>query len=262
MNLLQRFRTPYMAGFLSIIILAISCSQFDEINDNSEIDNLSGRDIFQGVYFATGTVAELMPSISNSYSYYAVNEQPNYEFESFSGNMNIILDKIAEKHPNYYQNFKSAIQSRDHLTIRQELAKGSEILFETSVETFLDQNEQNILNNIAENIDIKPYLNSDGSIDRKALESDIMKDLNILENSRGTCIFAGIVFVAAAYVLVVHAAGAMTYVAAAWVAYAYAAVAEGTVVTSDEGSGGDGGCEKICPIEQQFALMVDDLTKL
>jgi SdpC family antimicrobial peptide len=198
-------------------------------SSNSKFDDYTGEELFEGVFFAQGKVAEEIPSIRNSASYFQVREiSSNLEKNSTGVGLEEIMNKVNENNPNYYSELEASVSSGDHLLISEKLQEGAEHMHSAVVELYLTNSDETELNEILASIDLDKHKNVDGSVNYISLEAELMEqvgfngDENV--NEKAITLVAGIVLVAAAYVLVVHAAGVMTYVGFAWVAYNYAAV--------------------------------------
>ncbi len=201
---------------LSLISLTHSCS--DDENISTFKNNYTGKELFKGILFARGVVAENLSSIKNSYSYYASNKIENEE------KINEILNYIEINNPNYFESFKNKLSTKNPLLIRESLENASKIMYESSIDLLLQSEDINIKKMFSE-LDLKSDI-INGQIDynslyRKISSSRAMDNINPESEA---CAVAGVVLAVAAYVVVVHAAAAMTYVGVAWVAEYYAAV--------------------------------------
>lgn len=219
---------------MAFLILLTSCTDENTFDDRTETVNFNGKELFKGIFFATGTVAETVPSISNSFSYFELNKISDEQKSDYNSKMNKILVEIEKENPNYFKDFKSIIQTKNQLEIENALREGSRVLFESAINLYLTKEQKNEIDGIVANIDIEDFRNVDGSINYENLKAELEKNNEFQLNEQGMCWFAGVVFVAAAYVLVVHAAAAMTYVAVAWVGEYYAAIDQEKTVTRDD----------------------------
>ncbi|MGC6479432.1 MAG: hypothetical protein ACON42_03535 [Flavobacteriaceae bacterium] len=224
--------------FMTFLVLFVSCEQYDIVDEQLSLE-LYGEEYFKGIFFATGKVAEKVPSISNSFSFYELQKLNEDDSMEYHRKMEDIINEISKNDPDYFDEFLTSLKSRNHLTIQDALVKGSDILFKSAINLYFDKNQEKQLGEMVSKIDIDNYLTEDGSINYEELRTDIEKQSSFLVESEGKCWFAGIVFVAAAYVLVAHAAAAMTYVAIAWVGEYYAAIDRERTFNRG-GGGGDG----------------------
>ncbi|WP_291152582.1 hypothetical protein [Flavobacterium sp. UBA7680] len=251
----------FVAG---ILILFISCEENDHYTENSteSLKSYTGKELFKGILFAEGDVADLLQNIKQSYSYYEIN-QIDVDHKNDSDNkINYLLNSIENKNSHYFDEFKQSITSKDHIRIRQALANGSELVYNTALDLYLSKNEKNDLKNLLSKIDISTYTNENGMIDKEKLKKAITQSnsFSLNQAGKGTCWFAGVVVVAAAYVVVVHAAAAMTYVAVAWVAEAYAAVDQAKTITRSKAAPRtDLMDEPVGPYEIEEELLIDEI---
>ncbi len=218
---------------MASLILLTSCTDENTFDNRNETVNFNGKELFKGIFFATGTLAEKVPSISNSYSYFELNKISDEQKNDYHLKMNEILVEIEKENPNYFKNFKSIIQTKNQLKIKNALREGSRVLFESAINLYLTKEQKHKIDDIIANINIEDFRSVDGSINYENLKAELGKNNEFQLNEQGMCWFAGVVFVAAAYVLVAHAAAAMTYVAVAWVGEYYAAVDQEKTITRD-----------------------------
>lgn len=218
-----------------ILIIFTSCEENDYSKNETKtsLKNYSGRELFEGILLAKGNVANLLQPIRQSYSYYEINNIDDNYKKDFDNKANDILNFIESGNPYYFDNFKKSITSKNHIEIRETLTNSSQLIYNSALDLFLSKTEKVDLKNLLSQIDINTYTNENGIIDKEKLKKAITNSnsFSLNKTGKGSCWFAGVVLVAAAYVLVVHAAAAMTYVAVAWVAEAYAAVDKARTIT-------------------------------
>ncbi|MEZ0184128.1 hypothetical protein AB9T89_17920 [Flavobacterium oncorhynchi] len=219
---------------ICIIALFVNCSEDDSSKQKeTTLHNFTGKELFKGILFAKGDVAEILTPIKQSYSYYEINHVDEDQKNESDNIINDLINSIENKNPNYYDSFKKNITSKNHLKIRETLINSSQLIYDTALDIYLSKTEKIDLKNLLSQIDINSYTDENGIIDKEKLKEVIMhsNSFSLNQSAKGTCWFAGIVLVAAAYVVVVHAAAAMTYVAVAWVAEAYAAIDQATAIS-------------------------------
>lgn len=226
--------------FMSTSLLFMSCSQYDDFYGNESvksntfakrIKDYSGEDIFKGIFFAKGEVADLLTNINNSHSYYLINSLSQNESTLYDLEINSVIKEIKTKHSSYFYDFKSQIESGSHISITEIIDDGAKKIFEAYIDKHIKSSEKENLITALEKINIDDYIISEtGEIDYDNLYEDISDNEEFQPYFVGTA-FIGVVLVVAAYVLVVHAAAAMTYVYAAWVAQKYAAIDKAKTVT-------------------------------
>lgn len=235
-----------VSSFMSLLILTVSCSQYDyisadnNVNNNytssglfkkSSIENYSGEEIFKGIFFAKGEIADGLLNIKNSYSYYLVNNLTQVQDEKYESEIASVTNEINQKYPSYFSDFKRNIESGSHILITETIDEGAKKLFEAYVDKYISNNDKEGFVNALKQVNIDNYISSEtGDVNYDQLYDDLENnpDFQTYFVNPG---FIGLVLVAALYVLVVHAVAAMTYVYAAWVAQSYAAITKAKVVT-------------------------------
>lgn len=223
---------------MSTSILFISCSQYDELftNENNSNNvfskslNYSGEDIFKGIFFAKGEVANLLTNINNSHSYYLINNLSNAESIQYELEIESVINEIRTKNSSFFDDFKNQIESGSHVLINETISEGAKKIFEAYVDKYIANSEKENFLSAIDQINLDNYISEIGEVDYDRLLDDLMDNEALQPNFVGPH-FIGVVFVVAAYVLVVHAAAAMTYVGIAWVAQYYAALDRDKTVT-------------------------------
>ena len=219
-----------MAFLLSSILLG--CNQDFNSIEKSRFDHYSGEDLFKGIFFSKGEIAEMIPVIKNSRTFYDVEKYTNQTegFEEFEKATNGIVENIKTKNPSYFSNFGRVIKSKNHILIQQSLLEGAELVYSSMVDEFLTDLGEKELEELIGNIEVSDHLNPDGSVNydslKEVLSSSKINDA-ISNESKAMCAVLGPVFVAVAYLLVIHAASVATYVYLAWVYNSYAAIETG-----------------------------------
>lgn len=231
---LVRKNIKFLSLFMLTLIMFLSCTRDNIHPEKYDAVDFTGKELFKGIYFASGAVAKATPSIRNSYSYYELSKTDATKKQNFELRMNEILSEIEKQNPDYFEEFKREIQTKNQLIIESALKEGSQLLFETAIRLYLTNEQESQMNSMISKINIEDFKNDDGSMDFENLKDELEKnkDFEISDEIQG--VFAGIVFVAAAYVLVVHAAAALSYVAVAWVGEYFAAIDQETAITREE----------------------------
>lgn len=215
-------KNPIFCIFMiGLTLLSTGCTKEQIFNSSTSSQNYSGEDLFKGIFFAKGAVAEKLPTIKNSRSYFQINELQEKTNNADDSKMDELMDEIEVRHPNFYGNLQSSIDTKNHLIIEEALKNAADVIYETATELYLSQEVKDEFNNIVADFDINDCLKEDGSLDYKMLNSHLQGSL---ENEEVDPQALGIILVAAAYILVVHAVGVMTYVGVAWAVEYYAAV--------------------------------------
>src|SRR5688572_18970645 len=122
---------PYLILPLCITLLFASCTK-NEVNSDTgtSISELSqktytGEQLFRGIFFAEGTVAA------------AINELKDLNIRNFLEGEELnralyfqdeLIKRIAAEDPVFFNTFRLAMQSRDHLRIQTELKRAGEVV--------------------------------------------------------------------------------------------------------------------------------------
>lgn len=135
----------------------------------------SGEDYFTGIFFAQGPVAAVIPMYQKGLK---VPSSPNLK------TLNPILEGIRKKDARFFDNFLSAIESRNHVKIDRAIQDGGKLLMQV-----LQSIPEAKL--VLDNVDISTakassFESSDGEIDYQKLEEygESLKE-NILAKSGG-----------------------------------------------------------------------------
>ncbi|WP_282055428.1 hypothetical protein [Maribacter luteus] len=226
---MKNVRKKVIAVFFSIIILGCGHDSFDVGDGTSQLSAFSGEELFYGIFFSKGEVAEMIPVVRNSQTFHEVAKyiEEVEGAEEFDKATSSIIKSIQEKNQTYFADFAQKIKSGNHLLIKDALLEGADLLYNTSVDIFLSELGKQELEELANGINISDHLNADGSVNYESLKEVISSNkINeaITNESKALCAVLGPVFVAVAYLLVVHAASVASYVYLAWVYNSYSAI--------------------------------------
>ena len=185
---------------LSLLIFSVvGCNKENSNITSSDSATYSGRDLFKGIFFAQGQVAEDISSIKNSQQYFQINQMEKESKQEFDRGIDRILDAMESESPQYFEKFKSAIQSKDHLLIQIKLKEATHRLYKTSLDIYLSDQDAKKVGDVASKVNMKDYTNEDGSVDYDALKIDVSKQFAATPKTGGS----GIAVLAVAVVLVV-----------------------------------------------------------
>jgi len=156
MKTIRKFAKSSSFLLASLILFLTSCKKDNTesnqvINTNESVSatgnsrssqsllaEYSGEQLFKGIFFFEGDVAELIPNLANLKLNNFASSQD--ELDGIRATYDAIMDEIIIKHPDFYNNFKEAIISRNHIQIKQELIFASDLI----------QNEITVLQNLQE----------------------------------------------------------------------------------------------------------------
>lgn len=102
----------------AFLILFVSCTQYDEGVTIIE-KNYSGEELFRGIYFSDGEIAQRIPSLKFNNNMIAdLSIEQKLELDKFQSQ---IVEHLKGIDPNYFENFKHTITSNDIYKIEKHL---------------------------------------------------------------------------------------------------------------------------------------------
>jgi SdpC family antimicrobial peptide len=116
--------------FLALVLFSFSFP--DEVKNNARV-SYSGEQLFQGIYFHHGEVAGKLGTISKTTVFDATKELNKGYYD--------LRERLLQKNPNYFEDFKRDILSRSHITVTEALKKTSVEVFSLLREINLEKNE-------------------------------------------------------------------------------------------------------------------------
>ncbi len=170
-------------AFLVMVFLNIGCAKDQVASDAVKKSiSISSVDLFKGVYFAEGVVADQVPELKSIQSNIAASTS-SLDQNKLNDVKRDIIDEIATVHgPRYFDDFKATVQSGDVAAINDALVDGSAKVYEAimSITSQISGASQDELAaagfmDIAKNIDANSsaYIKADGSLDENALQADL-----------------------------------------------------------------------------------------
>jgi len=164
MNILNNLRKPNFAIFLASLILFVSCEQYDDtINDNLKTKQITGKELFKGIFFAEG---ESSHRLSNFEDFKKLKSQMTSEQKTvFSKFQNDLITQIDKSNPEYFTNLENAVYTGNRVIIRNELKNSKNIIKEAiqeftsfdydEIEKQISQQKSNLVVNLNEIQDLK-----------------------------------------------------------------------------------------------------------
>lgn len=163
-------QNPFFVILLVFNYLFTSCNYSDYSDESLPISNdynkFSGKELYKSIFFASGEFAKNINSYKSNVT--AFNNMAVEQKDEFNNNLNILIDKIEENYPNFFENFKSNLLSKDHQKVQNAIIEGGEKMYE-SLEIIYPN-----IDNLYQKVEID-YLNGDilndkGEIDVKKIE--------------------------------------------------------------------------------------------
>ena len=92
----------------------------------------SASEIYDGVIFKYGPVAQSVPYLKKTYDFNSVFKTEE-EKEEFKTVMDAIKSRLTENNPNYFENFSTEVKSGDHLRVKAAIEQSHEDLKNTLI---------------------------------------------------------------------------------------------------------------------------------
>lgn len=207
-----------------MLILFTSCNQYDDNLLNSNVDSNKNTfeynriinndsDLFESIFFTSGSFAKEISLFQHQVSAFeSLNEEQKAGMKE---DINLIVEAIKKKKPDFFKNFNEKIKSNDHYLIDIAIEQGSrEILDNIKIivpdfDQIYEKVESDITNGRTEfNTDeeVKNYIKEF----EESEYSDLLTD-NMITNRKAACsLFLGCAIAVALYfVIVVHNSAAV-----------------------------------------------------
>lgn len=229
-----RFYSKPIALLLGLAMIISSCAQFDS-STSPETSQFSGKEVFEGVFFSSNTFAHKINSYNENVN--AFKGMSSTQRAEFDASLSTLLTSIEKNDPQFFEDFKSEILSRDHQRIKKAIIGGGKQLY-THLEV-LYPNAYKVVDKVKEDF-ASGEIASNGVLDRNKLEakSEEYRDLltnNMITSESGREAACSFVLVCAVYfVLAVHNQVAVTFNVAAAITVAVAVAATVTVAVTEE----------------------------
>lgn len=195
-----------------VMFLSTSCSK--EAPAARPVDTVSGQDIFKGIFFADGDFASKLSSQRSKHELFATLDQETRE--QLQKKINLVVDLIEKESPEFFNEFKQKISSKDHFLVKQALGEGAKHIADNFEKAFPEMVP--LAAKIQDDIKNK-IITTDGKIDpakveRQKLEYDKLLSNNMITSSspKRACTIGLVCVVYIA--LAVHSYAAISTVAA------------------------------------------------
>lgn len=134
-----------LIAILSLGFLLFSCQNFDnpqlKVND---VQELTGEEIFNGIFFSTGRLKDKIPQLRKNYDFLAEFLNPE-EMQAYLDSHREIISLIKKKNPNAFEDFKQATSSGSHHIIIKAIKDMTQNLVEVQQELLQTLNEKDEL---------------------------------------------------------------------------------------------------------------------
>ena len=125
-NIRLVFSKWYVAIPVCILFTVYSCQSSEEVSpvkyeaEVSPISEVTGQDIFKGIFFGTGRVADKVAFFKNNFGdlHKMLSEE---EYKMFEAEQNKLIASLETNYPEIFKNFEADMTSGDHLRISDAL---------------------------------------------------------------------------------------------------------------------------------------------
>lgn len=132
--------------FMAFLVLVISCQQYDETPISKDF---SAKDVFKSVMFGTGEFASNLSIFDAQQK--SVENIETAQREEMLKNIELLVNAIESKNPNYFNAFKEQIKSKNHNDIQFAIKEGGQHI-ENNLKAIIPNYEtfyQNVKSDIA-----------------------------------------------------------------------------------------------------------------
>lgn len=109
--------------FMALLVIFISCEQYDTYNISSNENQFNGEEIFKSIFFGMGKFSNqttLLGQISES-----VNDLDSKQMNEYTSNIETLIEEIKENSPGFLHSFESMITSNNHHSVKIAIEEGS-----------------------------------------------------------------------------------------------------------------------------------------
>lgn len=137
MNLMSKVRIPSVSLFFAFLVLVISCEQGISETEYLESEtaasspseqpqSYSGQQWFKAIFFGQGEIAEKLSHFEEMSR--LKSQMTPEEHKAFENFQNELISQIDVEHPQYFENFKKAIHTKNQVVIRNKLSHSKDII--------------------------------------------------------------------------------------------------------------------------------------
>jgi SdpC family antimicrobial peptide len=179
----KSLRKPFIPALLAAVMLFVSCSQYDDINDTNqtiEKQEYNGEQLFKSIFFGSEDLNLNINHINKVLEFRTtLNEEQLGQLNKFS---ELVVTNIKEKNKSYFETFKTGLYSKDHYEIQKALDDSALIIEESMLEIPEVRDAYLLTSEITKNIDINKFIDSKGVFDEegfvKAVELEYGDELD------------------------------------------------------------------------------------
>ncbi|HYG00897.1 MAG TPA: hypothetical protein VD927_00570 [Chryseosolibacter sp.] len=207
----------YVGGTLAASILMYSCQAPSDVRKAG----FTGEELFNGIFFGDGEVSARIPEIASQLDVREILTAD--ETAALNSIRASLTADLKNADPNFFVNFKSAIQSGDHLIIEKALTNASQSLYDAVLSGSLNKTgltHQELSSKVDELINVEDLKDASGKVDEKAFKDQIGK-IRMFGGAEETQKEACLAVAVAAVLVLAVAAAAAAIVFIFWVGAKY-----------------------------------------
>lgn len=133
MKNVRRFaKNPVLLILLCCSVLFVSCKTRNPGQTTQQTNKVpySGEELFRGIFFLEGEVANKIPEIRNLKKISGFNKISDYKKDLLEKTRSRIVSEIKKDHPDFFPNFAKTLQSGDRVKIQQTLIEVDKLVFQ------------------------------------------------------------------------------------------------------------------------------------
>lgn len=205
----QISENPIVVLLVVFNFIFVSCNR-NNVNGDLEFRNeYSGKTLFNEIVFANTNNLNLDHVNVLKLS---LDKLSNTEKVEYQRTINMINEQINQIDPQYFNNFKNSIYSRDYIKINESI-EGINKMLEKAIMKIPELRDSYLLGmKMAKNVDIKIFSNADGTLNKEAFNEYLVQEYG--EDSIEQELCSPTFCAAAVYVAIAVSAAAAVNVAA------------------------------------------------
>ena len=182
---------------IGILILMTGCN-YDSLQELPD-DKIDGKELFSSLYFLNGKAVEKVPQLlemRNDLEKYQEFSKHKNRIDSIN---EILVDRITTLDPNFYEEFLLEMQSGEHLNVQDAYHDGIEMLakayydmakqeINTLFEEIKTYEDNELTELFGDDIEYIKQIRNDEELLKKYLFSDFLRNSDVIESGRKTCL--------------------------------------------------------------------------
>ena len=173
---MKNFKPIIPQGFIRMCILSFGLFSMiffasytqKEVTVGVEIAELPGQALYKSIFFSDGKLAQEIKSYDSNVE--TISNFTTDQKEEYRQNIEKLMDYIDEQSPDFFDNFKSAILSKDHRKIKEAILDGNIQMHEFLKNLYPNINK--VYEKMGKDIGSGKIL-TDGELDQSKVESQL-----------------------------------------------------------------------------------------